>query len=144
MNTRELSGTRNRKLNESAPSELGTKLLGRKAMRHTTAGMICLLAATTLSAQWLNYKTPGIPRKADGKADLAAAAHRIKDGKPDLSGLLSSEINTYLIDITIDLKPGDIQPWAQALYKKHVAEQSRDNPSSRCLPGGPTDILGNQ
>ena len=41
----------------------------------------------TASAQWLDYPTPGIPRTADGKADLKAPVPRTQDGKPDLSGM---------------------------------------------------------
>jgi hypothetical protein len=39
------------------------------------------------AAQWLNRKTPGIPRTKDGKADLFAPAPRLPDGKPDLGGM---------------------------------------------------------
>ena len=53
---------------------------------------IVVLTAVTLAAlpgeaQWLNYLTPGIPRTADGKPNLAAPAPRTADGKPDFSGL---------------------------------------------------------
>ena len=41
----------------------------------------------TASAQWLNYPTPGIPRTADGKPNLTAAAPRMPDGKPDFTGM---------------------------------------------------------
>jgi hypothetical protein len=49
--------------------------------------IVCLLTvlATTASAQWLNYPTPGTPRLPDGKPNLAAPAPKA-DGKPDLSG----------------------------------------------------------
>src|SRR5256886_15672388 len=46
-----------------------------------------IAASTTISAQWLRYPTDGIPRKADGTPNLTAAAPRLPDGKPDLSGL---------------------------------------------------------
>jgi hypothetical protein len=39
------------------------------------------------SAQWLNYKTPGVPRTPDGKPKLDAPAPRTADGHPDLSGV---------------------------------------------------------
>src|SRR5689334_6006788 len=44
-----------------------------------------LMLTTVVSAQWLNYPTPGIPRTADGKPDLSAPAPKTADGKPDLS-----------------------------------------------------------
>jgi hypothetical protein len=46
-----------------------------------------LLPPVSLCAQWLNVKTAGIPRTADGKPDLTAPTPRTADGKPDLSGL---------------------------------------------------------
>lgn len=43
-------------------------------------------------AQWLNYKTPGVPRTADGKPKLDAPAPRTVDGHPDLSGVWMHDI----------------------------------------------------
>ena len=51
---------------------------------------LCVVAAllsAPLAAQWLTYKTPGIPRTPDGKPNLSAPAPRTADGKPDLSGI---------------------------------------------------------
>jgi len=45
------------------------------------------LLSVPLAAQWLNYKTPGIPRTPDGKPNLSAPVPRTADGKPDLSGM---------------------------------------------------------
>src|SRR3989442_711565 len=50
------------------------------------AALVCLLS-TPVAAQWINYKTPGIPRLPDGKPNLSAPAPRTADGKPDLSGI---------------------------------------------------------
>ena len=41
----------------------------------------------TVLAQWLKYPTPGVPKTADGKPNLAAPAPRTTDGKPDFSGI---------------------------------------------------------
>ena len=46
-----------------------------------------LFASGHLAAQWLKYPTAGVPRKADGKVDMAAATPRMADGKPDFSGI---------------------------------------------------------
>jgi hypothetical protein len=52
------------------------------------AALICAsLMGVAMDAQWLNYKTPGVPRTADGKPRLDAPAPRFFDGHPDLSGV---------------------------------------------------------
>jgi len=51
-----------------------------------TAVLVCACCGPT-AAQWLNYPTPGIPRLADGKPNLAAPPPRTRDDKPDLSGI---------------------------------------------------------
>ncbi len=52
------------------------------------AVLVCSVfaSAVAVGAQWLNYKTPGVPRTPDGKAKLDAPAPRAPDGNPDLSG----------------------------------------------------------
>lgn len=50
--------------------------------------------STGAFAQWLDFPTPGIPRTANGKPDLSAAAPRTAEGKPDLSGVWMHEITT--------------------------------------------------
>ncbi|PWU00099.1 MAG: hypothetical protein C5B51_25945 [Terriglobia bacterium] len=110
-------------------------------MRTVIAGLLLLGASTSVSGQWLKIKTPGIPRKADGKPNLTAPAPRASNGKPDLSGLWMTETNTYWINITGDLNPGEIRPWAEAVYKKRVDDLDRDTPAAHCLPLGPPEIL---
>src|SRR2546427_12162931 len=66
-----------------------------------------------LAAQWVTHPTPAIPRTADGKPNLTAPAPRTADGKPDLSGLWQRISLKYDRNITADLKPAEIQPWAQ-------------------------------
>src|SRR6266700_1727218 len=110
-------------------------------MRHLIAGLIFLSACTALPAQWLKIKTPGIPRKDDGKPDLTAPAPRTSGDKPDLSGLWGTEDNTYIVNITGDLKPGEVRPWAEEVNRKRLEALDVDTPATRCLPGGPTEIL---
>jgi hypothetical protein len=52
----------------------------------TACGLLFLFASAGGAAQWLNFKTPGVPRTADGKPKLDAPAPRALDGNPDLSG----------------------------------------------------------
>lgn len=86
-------------------------------------------------AQWLNYPAPGIPRLADGKPNLAAPAPRTTDGKPDLSGVWNGPgAGAYDRNIARDLKPGDIQPWAEAVYQQRVLNMGKDAPRASCLP----------
>jgi hypothetical protein len=92
-----------------------------------------LLPATAM-AQWLNYKTPGIPRLADGKPDLSAPAPRLPDGKPDLSGIWSGAGPMYRFNIAQDLNPEDIQPWAEELFLQRVRESRKDSPLAKCMP----------
>jgi hypothetical protein len=94
-------------------------------------------------AQWLDYKTPGIPRTADGKPDLTAPAPKLPDGKPDLSGIWETNSGGYVLNVASDLKPGEVRPWAEALYQQRKENLSKDNPGLRCLPGiGPEISLG--
>jgi hypothetical protein len=62
--------------------------------RIAVVAALCLLPIS-LGAQWLDFRTPGIPRTADGKPNLTAPAPKTPDGKPDLSGLWQPEANPY-------------------------------------------------
>ena len=100
---------------------------------------IILSAITTpLAAQWVDYPTPGIPRTADGKPKLTAPAPRTADGKPDLSGIWQRISLKYERNIAADLKPGEIQPWAQALVRQRAEDLQKDHMSVQCLPWGPS------
>ena len=96
---------------------------------------------TPLEAQWLHYPTPGIPRTADGKPDMTAPTPHTADGKPDLTGLWETPLDTAVGNIALrkagDLKPTDIQPWAQALLQQRAMNFGKDNPRYQCLPQGP-------
>jgi hypothetical protein len=93
-----------------------------------------------LAAQWANYSTPHIPRTADGKPNLTAPAPRTADSKPDLSGLWDKISPRYSRNIAADLKPGDVQPWAEALVRQRMEDLGRDSMGHLCLPLGPAYI----
>src|ERR1041384_3431757 len=109
---------------------------------------VVLLAAlsllpASLSAQWLDFRTPGIPRTADGKPNLTAPAPRTSDGKPDLSGPWQPERNPYRFDLIED--PHDetvFRPAAEAVFVERIRDFRRGDPVTNCLPGGPSDMLG--
>src|SRR5688572_12062542 len=88
-----------------------------------------VLAAATVSAQWLRHPTPGIPRLADGTPNLSAPVPRAADGHPDLSGVwevlgdlvmpTDGRIRSkYVYNIGVDLPGGHAPflPGAQALW----------------------------
>jgi hypothetical protein len=100
------------------------------------------LIPVSLAAQWLDFRTPGIPRTAEGKPDLTAPAPRTPDGKPDLSGVWRPEINPYRFNLIQDLDEASIfSSAAEAVFLERVRDFRRDDPVTNCLPGGPSEIL---
>jgi len=80
-----------------------------------------------MQAQWLSYKTPGIPRMADGSPDLSAPLPRSIDGKPDLTGVWRMESSSQ--------ERAKLQSWAEAVSKRRMEDLRRDSPEALCLPG---------
>ena len=97
---------------------------------------VCLLSAAPAAAQWLTHPTPGLPRTADGKPDLAAPMSRTADGKPDVSGLWRMNGLGYAFDI-LGNQPVDLLPWARDVYASRVMSFGKDSPETNCLPAGP-------
>ncbi|HEX5048476.1 MAG TPA: hypothetical protein VFX89_15285 [Gammaproteobacteria bacterium] len=95
------------------------------------------LVATAAHAQWLDLKTPGIPRTADGKPDLAAPAPRTADGRAELTGLWRPTGTSG--DLHDESK---IQDWAVKLRAAREANYYKDGPHMQCLPNGPAAIAG--
>jgi hypothetical protein len=106
--------------------------------KHVWLRSIILCGTCTLaSAQWLNIKTPGIPRLPDGKPNLSAPAPKRPDGKTDIAGLWEPTTRQF-INITSELKSSDLpfQPWAAALFKQRRDTESKEDPTGNCIPGG--------
>ena len=116
-------------------------------MRTRSMVLIWLLGLPA-AAQWLNYKTPGVPRLPGGGANLSAPAPRMADGHPDLSGVWAAECAIYgndacftqslFFDLAKDLKPEAVQmtPWAAAIAAQRESRNHVDDPYGYCLPPG--------
>ncbi len=116
--------------------------------------LACLsVVPVAVSAQWVNYPTPGTPRAPDGKPNLAASAPKTRDGKPDLAGIwmrveganaprsnpagFPGRLSWYMpkgVEIPL-------QPWAEALFNQRAANFGGGRPSQRCLPHGIPDAM---
>ncbi len=127
--------------------------------------LIVAAAAIGMSAQWLNYPTPGIRRTPDGKPSLSAPLPRASNGKPDLSGvwqvestpleeltrlfgdLLRNEsvpgddpasFSKYFINVLADFKPAEtpLRREFQDIFLQRAKAYGANSPSSRCLTAG--------
>jgi hypothetical protein len=97
------------------------------------------LKVTPASAQWFKLTTPGTPRTADGRPNLAAPTPRGPDGKPLLGGIWQMN-GKYLQNIAADMKPGEVpyQPWQEQLFNsRQNGAGGRQDPAARCIPGMP-------
>jgi hypothetical protein len=74
-----------------------------------------------------------------GPAPPTGAAPRMPDGKPDLSGYWAAGgfgPGAILRGAQSDLGSPEFEDWAAELSGKRLADNLRDMPSARCLPGG--------
>src|SRR3954464_4880454 len=72
--------------NLTQPKVLPALEVSMKATLTAAVVISMAIVAIPANAQWLDHPTPNIPRRSDGKPDLAAPAPRAPDGHPDLSG----------------------------------------------------------
>ncbi len=104
-----------------------------------------------LQAQWLQYKTAGVPRDPSGKPKLNAPAPRMSDGRPDFSGMWQAadplpcnDVTRICTDLPITLQFSNIAdglagglpytPWAREAMKQRPGT----DPYTHCVtPGGP-------
>ena len=100
-------------------------------MRLFLAAFTLLMAATPAGAQWLDRKTPGIPRTGDGKPNLTAPAPRGPDGKPDFTGVWDGP------NVVARPDAGTLQPWVRDLVVQRQQEYYKTRPFYQCLPSGP-------
>jgi hypothetical protein len=124
------------------------------AVRVISVSALFLVLCLPAGAQWLHYPTPGLPKTPSGAPNLDAPVPRTADNKPDLSGLWAAEkgtcppdgcadqmVSEQFRDIGFGIKGGlPLQPWAAALIKQRTAENGKDDPTSRCLPGSPVQM----
>jgi putative oxidoreductase len=111
-----------------------------KAQRTVLATIsVLVLSSIAMNAQWVNRKTPGIPRLANGDPNMTAPAPKLADGHPDLQGIWDVGAMTYFHDLASGLKGDDapkLTPWAAGLQKGRRDRNHVDDPYTYCLPLG--------
>jgi hypothetical protein len=115
---------------------------------YAAALMVAALVGA-VSAQWLDYPTPAVPRTPEGKPNMSAPAPRTVGGKPDLSGMWGwetrancgahcndTQLSREFINIAASLTGSlPYQPGVADLVKKRTAAQDQD-PNVHCMPRG--------
>jgi hypothetical protein len=123
-----------------------------RALRSALLAVALGASPAVVLAQWLDYRTPGIPRTESGAPDLKAPAPRTRDGKPDLSGMWFANVpaKDYCkekdciqeermareqINLGIKLEGGlPYTDWSKEQMTKRRAHGGRDDPHTYCMP----------
>jgi hypothetical protein len=126
-------------------------LVSQPGRAGAAVALAAFLVAATAAAQWVGYVTAGVPRKADGKADMTAPAPRLADGKPDFSGIWISDrtepgqetisdasslpSGRHMQNMGVDMEGGlPYQAWQLPIVKERTENLAIDDPHIRCLP----------
>lgn len=128
------------------------RFTGRTIVALAVALLCGTWTSSRVAAQWIRYPTAGVPRLPDGSVNPSAPTPRMADGKPDFSGIWTSDevdprrpnvkpnphdatTSRRMINLGVDL-PGGLpyQPWLAALVKQRTANNAKDDPHVKCLP----------
>src|ERR1700751_4486693 len=115
-------------------------MIGYGGFMKPRVSLIVALVALPAAAQWIDYKTPGIPRLANGKPNLSAPAPRTSDGKPDLTGIWQAGRagagGGYGYDYSVaqNLPTSGLTTWAKGVRQQRVQNFRKDSPLAHCMP----------
>lgn len=102
-------------------------------MRLSAATLLLASLSLPLHAQWLDWRSPLVPRDADGNPDTSAPVPRTADGRVDLSGLWVPErAQGSVFDESM------IRGWALDAMVENEADFYTGDPRFHCLPSGPS------
>jgi hypothetical protein len=106
--------------------------------RATTLAIALVLAASPAGAQWRNLPKDVVPAGPDGKPNMAAATPRTASGRPDLSGIYTSNYK-YFQNLAADIGLDKV-PMTDEARRIQAARATGllgyEEPDARCLPQG--------
>jgi hypothetical protein len=101
------------------------------------AALASSVTVSVVSAQWINYPTPGIPRAANGKPNLTAPVPKMPDGKPNLQGIWTTN-SDYFKDLATNIEPDGVPmlPSAKAIVAERETNDHKGDAMAQCMPPG--------
>jgi hypothetical protein len=123
--------------------------------------LMALIIGAPAHSQWQQVADESVPRNDAGEPDLTAPAPRTADGKPDLAGVWMADADLFmegvefvegevtlprhLIDVMIDLEPGEVEmkPWAAELLQQRLDSRGLLDPVAYCKPWSITQHSAN-